>query len=93
VHVSTHAPHFMQDMPARPLFTEPSSSTKVGQARRQATQSMHFSRWMRTSKTLSLLDSDWKAPNGHRNVHCVRRRVKAGITTTSPTKSVLKMPA
>ena len=91
VQASTQAPHFMQDMPARPLAIDASSSTSVGHARRQVTQSVHFVRSRRISNTLSLFESAWKGPNGQKNAHCVRNLVRNGSTTKSPANSEPKM--
>src|SRR5512146_3199593 len=90
---STHAPHFMHVLSVVPASMDRRSSESVGQLDVQSdTQPAHASRSTRMSKTLVQLKSDWNAPKGQRNVHCVRFLVTTGSATTRPAKSALKMP-
>src|SRR5208337_3010431 len=91
-HASTHAPHFMQDISVSPLLMESSVSDIVGQLFWHSTQGEQTVRSILMSKTLVLLKMDWNAPNGHRNVHCVRFLVSSGSTITSAINSTTKIP-
>src|SRR5208283_1225344 len=91
-HASTHAPHFMHDSSVSPFLIDSSLSDIVGQLFWHSTQGEQTVRSILMSNTLVLLKIDWNAPNGQRNVHCVRFFVSRGSTITSAPNSTTKIP-
>src|SRR5208337_484181 len=89
---STQAPHFMQSMSVSPLAMDSSVSAIVGQLFWQSTHGVQRVLSIFTSNTLVLLKSDWNAPKGQKNAHCVLFLVSSGKAITSAPNRRTKIP-